>query len=576
MAPPRGKRRSQDDFATRFRVWRASAGIQPAEFARTPEPRSIGSAGIGRQICDGKLRVGGKQLRITDGPWDHGPMALPAEADRHGFMWLDDLAAVGTKRARELACTWLVQWLDRYATGRGAGWRPHVAGRRLVRWVHHGTMLLDGMTPVQSVRFRRSLAVHVAYLARHWRNAPPGLPTFAALCGVIEGGLALNAMERRVRPGIVALEKLCAEGIAEDGSIASRNPEDLLDLFELLVWCDMAMVDAGLVAQPGHRAAIMRIAPLLRALRQADGALARFHGGNRGVEGRLDSALAAARARGISKELLSMGYARLARGRATVILDGASPPTGPFAATAHASPLAFEMTVGRRPLVVNCGSGTTFGADWLKAARATPAHSALTPDGASAGQLKLARRNRIVLMAGADDVRVEPDPDRGPAALSAAHNAFGRTHGLIHVRRLDLGDDGAVLTGEDRLTSITEAERAQFDRILRQRGSKGIGFTIRFHLHPDVTSSINEDGLSVSLMLKSGELWQFQHASNARISLDPSVYLEKTRPKPTPTRQIVLEAAAQDYGTTIRWSFSRLQSDRGQTRDFYRDDMSIT
>ena len=58
----------------------------------------------------------------------------------------------------------------------------------------------------------------------------------------------------------------------------------------MLAWTSAALGELGR-GTPGAQAnAIKRMAPTLRSLRHSDGALARFHGGGRGVEGRLDQA----------------------------------------------------------------------------------------------------------------------------------------------------------------------------------------------------------------------------------------------------------------------------------------------
>ena len=67
----------------------------------------------------------------------------------------------------------------------------------------------------------------------------------------------------------------------------------MLEVFTLLTWAAQALAEAGILRRP-TLAAMERIAPTLRALRHADGGLARFHGGGRGAEGRLDQALATA------------------------------------------------------------------------------------------------------------------------------------------------------------------------------------------------------------------------------------------------------------------------------------------
>ena len=64
--------------------------------------------------------------------------------------------------------------------------------------------------------------------------------------------------------------------------------EELLEVLSLLNWTrDILNENDHPVPEP-ITAAITRIAPVLRALRHADGGLARFHGGGSGIEGRLD------------------------------------------------------------------------------------------------------------------------------------------------------------------------------------------------------------------------------------------------------------------------------------------------
>src|SRR5690606_10582358 len=108
------------------------------------------------------------------------------------------------------------------------------------------------------------------------------------------------------------------------------------------------------------------------------------------AEGRLDQALAASEVKAPRRTGLAMGFARLGHGRTTMIVDVASPPVRDASAQGHASTLAFELTSGRRPLIVNCGSGRTFGEKWRRAGRATPSHSTLAIEGYSSARLGVA------------------------------------------------------------------------------------------------------------------------------------------------------------------------------------------
>ncbi|TNF64973.1 MAG: heparinase, partial [Rhodobacteraceae bacterium] len=357
-------------------------------FVSQPEPRSIGSFARGRQMVAGNLLFAGYLIEAKDCDlWAVEPPDTAYLDEIHGFAWLDDLASAGDVQARALAQKWLWGWIERYGAGEGHGWSPDLTGRRVIRWINHAIFLLRGQDSAASQAFFRVLAGQTWFLSKRWRSAYPGLPRFEALTGLVYAGLALEGKEALAAPAISALARECAAQIDAQGGLPTRNPEELLDVFMLLTWAAAALAETGRPVPQAHKDAIARIAPTLRTLRHSDGGLARFHGGGRGLEGRLDHALASSEVKEMRADGLSMGFARLSGGRTSVIIDAAPPPQGAASLGAHASTLAFELTSGRRPLIVNCGAGESFGAEWRRAGRATPSHSVLCLDGFSSARL---------------------------------------------------------------------------------------------------------------------------------------------------------------------------------------------
>lgn len=537
-----------------------------------PEPRSIGSFAKGRQLSAGNILLAGSLVEAPDvSIWSISPPSQVFEEAAHGFAWLDDLAAVGDLKARGKAQDWTFDWIDRYGRGAGAGWLPDLTGRRIIRWIHHTMLLLRGKDAAESERFYRSLAHQTLFLSRRWSKTTPGLPRFEALTGLIYAGLSLQGMDQLVAPATSALAKECRLQIDETGGILTRNPEELLEVFTLLTWAAAALKDQGWTPAKTHMAAIDRIAPTLRTLRHSDGGLVRFHGGGRGIDGRLDHALAQSGNRSMQADGLAMGYARLSAGRTSVIVDASLPPQGRASVNAHASTLAFELTSGRRPLIVNCGSGVSFGEEWRKAGRATPSHSTLCLDGVSSSKLgrKLtyAGVEREVLVDGPSEVPVEMTHNAEGYIFEGAHNSYVATNGLTHIRRLELPMDGRALVGEDTLFAVNQKAERTFDKAMDATGLKGFPFYIKFHLHPDTEAELDLGGKAVSMMLKSGEVWVLRYEGNAELTLEPSVYLETGRLKPRATKQAVLSWRAMEYATRIRWSLSKAHDSDIQIRD---------
>jgi uncharacterized heparinase superfamily protein len=578
MSEPLGFTARKARFLNRLHARLATRARAATAFVSSPEPKTIGSFARGRQLSAGNYLFAGHLIAAPDVDlWD---LTVPDAAfadELHGFAWLDDLAAVGDIATREAAQKWLWGWIERFGKGSGAGWTPDLTGRRLIRWINHALFVLRGQDKAQSDMFYLSLAQQTRFLSKRWQSAAPGLPRFEALTGLIYAGLSLEGMEALAEPAIKALARECQSQIDEQGGLPTRNPEELLDVFTLLTWAAATLSEAGREAPAAHLDAIERVAPTLRTLRHSDGALARFHGGGRGQEGWLDHALAASGIKTRQPDGLSMGYARLSAGRTSVIVDASPPATGKASRNAHASTLAFELTSGRRPLIVNCGPGGSFGSEWRRAGRATPSHSTLVLDGYSSARLGDADRASAneILVDAPESVPIEMSQVNDGIRFQGGHDGFVSTHGLTHARTLELTFDGRGMAGEDMLLALEDVDKRRFDRALDAGKLQGVPFAIRFHLHPEVDATLDLGGAAISMALKSGEIWVFRHDGNYELRLDPSVYLEKGRLKPRATQQIVLMGRTMQYATRIRWSLSKAQETAIGIRDLSRDELDM-
>ena len=168
---------------------------------------------------------------------------------------------MGDREARLRAQDWVFGWIERFGNGTGAGWTPDLTGCRLIRWINHAILILNGRTGDDSDLFFRALGQQVIFLSRRWKSTAPGLPRFEALTGLIYAGLALTGMEQHADPAIKALARECETRIDPEGAIATRNPQELLEVLTLLNWACEALAAAGRAAPGELLDAIARIAP---------------------------------------------------------------------------------------------------------------------------------------------------------------------------------------------------------------------------------------------------------------------------------------------------------------------------
>ncbi len=554
-AAPTPKVSLVDRLHTRF----ASRHSQVTGFVYQPEPRSSGSFARGRQLLSGNFQFGGHLLHQPSAAiWDLAAPDRLFEAEIHGFGWLDDLAAVSDGPARVASQKWLQDWITHYGRGIGTGWAPDLTGRRLIRWITHALFLLNGQPAEDNRRYFRSLSEQTTYLARSWQRTSPGLPRFEALTGLLYAGLSLSGLEDMVETAAAALAAECKTEIGKDGGLPTRNPEELMEVLTLLRWADAVLRDVGRTPADEQTAAIHRVVSTLHALRHSDGGLPSFHGSGHGQDGKLDRALAGTDAASPDATDFPMGYARLNGARTSVIADVSAPPKGKAALNAHAGTLAFELTSGRRQVIVNCGAGMAFGPDWHRAGRATPSHSTLAIDGVSSAQLDI-RPDAEPLVAGPNLVTAHQAAGSNGSDLTASHDGYLKDYGLTHTRRLSLSRDGRVLQGEDTLAASTDVEKLAFDKHMNRIALAGLPFSVRFHLHPDVEASVDMGGHAVSLLLKNEEIWVFRPVQRVELALKRSVFLEKGRLNPRPTQQVILSSRVMEYATHVSWVLAKAQ-----------------
>ena len=448
----------------RFHARLASLARPATGFVSQPEPRTIGSYPRGRQLAAGNFLFSGYLVEAPEvGIWDLPMPDAVFETELHGFTWLDDLAAVGDTVASQRAQDWTHEWVARFGSGQGPGWTPDLTGRRLIRWINHAILILNGSGREVGEAYFRSLARQTIFLSRRWRAASPGLPRFEALTGLVYAGLALTGMDRHVGHAMRALSRECAAQIDRNGALSTRNPEELLEVFTLLNWASEALAEAGGCRDARTSTRSRRSRPRCARCAMPTAGWRASMAAVAALEGRLEQALAASGVRVALHNGLAMGFARLAHGRTSVIVDAAPPPPA--------------RSLGERPCLdarLRADFGPPPGDRELRLGRHLRAKLAA---GGARHRFAFHARDRGVflvppgragIVSGAAPSFWSTPPRRPLRAaedplgtiLRMGHDGYLPTHGLTHVRNLQLTFDGRGLTGEDALVALgAEGER---------------------------------------------------------------------------------------------------------------------
>jgi uncharacterized heparinase superfamily protein len=530
MIQPGGLSRGARGLLARLQNLRASrAPDAPALPIRDPWP---GDPGRGARLVKGELEYRGATRPMQTGCFNAGAGAAIMRAHAGGFTWLRDLRALGTDAARSRARALVSDFMDTDNPDEISA-RSDVTGARIAAWLGH----YDFFAASADDDFRQQMMSRLVADARNLAAAMPAElqdgRALTALKGLLAAAVAMPDHAPPLARGLKFLAQELPRQIFADGVHVERSPATHLAALQDLTEIRALLQVAAAEPPPALAPTIEKMAGALRALRHNDGGLALFNGTREDLPSQIELVLSqAGRAGRVIGVLGAGGFFRLAAGKSVLIVDAGAPPPPGLDRLAHAGTLAFEFSSAKERLIVNCGAAPAAGPEWRDALRATAAHSTLTIADVSSSEIRDTGLGRRPL-----NVTTHRPESTGPHWLEASHDGWGRIFGAIHHRQLYLAESGEDLRGEDRI----DAQQAQ-------------PFIIRFHLHPLVTASLQQDNEAVLLRLPSGQGWRLR-AEGAAISVQESVYFGGIEPRRA--EQVVL-TGHQDGPQQVKWALTRL------------------
>lgn len=510
-----------------------------------------GERAAGMALRAGHFLIAGKRLGTDSADYGSRSLSPPVARAVHGFTWLADLEAAGTRDkvapvAEDILRRWLLANPD---IGEGAAWEVGHTGRRVLNWLVHAPLILSG----QDRAFRASVLRHLSKTAL-WldKQAPRNLPTRDALpawAGIAAAGLLLPDGKPRRLFGEAGLIAGLGDAVGEDGGMLSRSPVDQVETIALLLRLSACYRACRRDPPAQLQVMLSLMTPALLALTHSDGALGSWQGSAPLAAERLALLVEAADARARpAPDVQHWGYHRMQARQTVVQFDAAPPPTGKLALSGCASTLAFELSHKDQRIVVNCGGAALAGAGVPRrieeGLRSTAAHSTLALADADSTPVEPGGK----LGSGVKSVTFDRVKEGSATVLSASHDGYAARYGLLHERRLALSPDGTVLEGVDRLVPRgRKAKRGEHD------------YAIRFHLGQGIEIGhrlTGEAGEGVALALPDGSYWQFR-ADVVNLEVEDSLWVDFGG-HPRQIRQLVLTGQVGREGGAVEWSFKRM------------------
>jgi uncharacterized heparinase superfamily protein len=497
---------------------------------RPADPETVAEMMAGRYLFASKLvdTQGGSPFDVTGAHADW-------RDELETFGWLRHFRAARGTRELAFARYLVLEWIDRHGRFDRTAWAVAACARRVMNWLRHYSLLMDGADPETARLIARSLALQVQSLKLRGLLAGNPVDALMAAIALVGVGLADDRRQTGVEPRLGRLSRLLDRQIDEDGLHLTRSARMQLMLLVELITIRQSLRGAhdefgselGGLLDSMHRA--------LDAISLGTGEPGYFNG-----TGQLPHDLVVAvQAQSTARARLTGtagGYGRLLAGKAVVVADSGLVPPLAYAADTHAGGLAFEFSYGRDLIVCNCGPAPEEIDGQSLLFRQGIAHSCPTINALSS--TAIVARGALagyVLPIGGEPVVLADAAE--PALVLRTHGYEGR-FGIILERHLTLLAEGKSLVGQDRFVPVGG------------RRLSGV-CAIRFHLaHQTLVQQVDD---VVRLRLPSGRTWNFLWES-AELRIEDSVRQSALFGYHR-TRQLVLETHVAD-SSEVSWIFT--------------------
>ena len=201
-----------------------------------------------------------------------------------------------------------------------------------------------------------------------------------------------------------------------------------------------------------------------------------------------------------------------------------------------ASSLALEISGGGEKIITNCG-GTEAGGKNPGYLKYSAAHSTIIINNTNISEIKEGDINKTF----PKQVIFETKDDSEKISLSGSHNGYLKNYSKICKRKIIINKKKNLFEGEDTIIS----NKSNIEKVF---------FHIRFHLTPEISTTMTSNKKSIIIKTQKNNMWVFK--CDNKIIIEKSINVKNDIT--IETSQIVISGTTSLLKNKIKWSLEKI------------------
>jgi uncharacterized heparinase superfamily protein len=454
--------------------------------------------------------------------------------DGHMFNFLFFYQKLGGKKGIQLSKKNIFLWFKKFKYNKNFFWSNNYASKRFINLVYSYDFICSISNEKEIAQINKILNFHIKRITFELRIKNNDSISSSEILALVLIECCKNSLNTKINKKI---DNFINIQIDENSMHKSYNILEHAKFLNNLIEIRNIFLFFKIEISQDFRNSILAMTSVLKTYQHTDKSLPLFNGCNNNHNSAIEKIL--------EKEqfVKTQTFTKLKNGIAVykdlkkiLFFDVVQPSTFEIHKDLGAGSLAIEISAYGEKIITNCGGSEAGGKNpaYLKY---SAAHSTIILDNTNISEIKEFGFSKDFVK----KVNFETKNDDNSLIFSGTHNGYLMNYKKICKRTLYINKNRELLRGEDTIISTQSIIKKNV-------------FHIRFHLMPEISTTITENKKNVIIKTKKNNIWMFR--SNKEMLIEKSIFVRNDIANET--KQIVISGITSSLNTKVEWSLEKI------------------
>ena len=454
--------------------------------------------------------------------------------DIHTFNFLSFFQKLGGKKGIELSKKNIFLWFKKFKYNQSFFWSTDHASKRFINLLYSYDFICSVSNQKEVAQINRILNFHIKRIVFEIGIKKQDDISSSEILALVLIDCCKNSLSSKI---ITKIDNLINLQVDENSVHKSYNILEHAKFLNNLIEIRNVFLFFKIKTSKNFRNIVLAMTSSLKSFQHTDTSLPLFNGCNNNYNKIIENIYKKeqfVKTKTFNK--FNNGIAIYRDLQKILFFDVVQPLNLGFHKDLSAGSLSIEISAYVEKIIIYCVCSVVGGRNpaYLKY---SAAHSTIILENTNISEIKENNLNREFIK----KVNLETKEDKSLLILSGTHNGYLTNYNKICKRTLTISKKKELLKGEDTIISTKSIIEKNV-------------YHIRFHLMPELATTITENKKNIIIKTKKNNVWIFK--SNKEMIIEKSIFVRNDIANET--NQIVISGVTSSLNSKVEWSLEKI------------------